>query len=41
MKYNTLEGIYQALLTEQPELLLDEETMIAARKPILRMLELS
>jgi len=41
MKYNTLEGIYQALLTEQPELLLDEETMTAARKPILRMLELS
>lgn len=41
MKYNTLEGIYQALLTEQPELLLDEETMIAARKPILKMLELS
>lgn len=41
MKYNTLEGIYQALLTEQPELLLDEETMVAARKPILKMLELS
>jgi len=41
MKYNTLDKIYQSLLSEQPELILDEEIMKAARKPILKMLELS
>lgn len=39
MKKNTLENIYQALLDEQPELLLDSETIKKAKKPILRMLE--
>lgn len=40
MKKNNLENIYQALLHETPELLLDEETIRLAKKPILRMLEL-
>lgn len=41
MKKNTLEKIYIALKNEQPEILLDEELMKKARKPIMRMLELS
>lgn len=38
MKINTLENIYQALQTEQPELVLPAHIMEAARKPIERML---
>ncbi len=38
MKINTLENIYQALLTEQPELILDEELIKQAKKSIDRML---
>jgi len=41
MKLNTLKKIYLALLHEQPELILDAEMMLKAKKPILRMLELS
>ena len=41
MKMNNLENIYQALKGETPELLLDEETIEKAKRPILRMLELS
>jgi len=41
MKLNTLEKIYVALKYEQPELLMDESLILAAKKPILRMLELS
>jgi quinolinate synthase len=41
MKLNTLEKIYIALKYEQPELLMDEKLIIAAKKPILKMLELS
>ncbi len=41
MKLNTLEKIYIALKYEQPELLMDEGLLIAAKKPIIRMLELS
>ena len=41
MKMNNLENIYQALKDETPELLLDEETIEKAKRPILRMLELS
>ena len=41
MKYNTMGKIYQSLISEQPELILDEDIMRAARKPILKMLELS
>jgi len=38
MKYNTLDNIYNALLTEQPELTMDQELMDGARRSIERML---
>lgn len=38
MKYNSLENIYNALQTEQPELIMDEALMSAARLPLERML---
>lgn len=41
MKLNTLKKLYLALHFEQPEIILDEETIAKAKKPILRMLELS
>jgi quinolinate synthase len=41
MKLNTLEKIYNTLMYEQPELLMSEEMIEKARKPINRMLELS
>ncbi len=41
MKLTTLDKIYKALLNEQPEIILSEELMNKARKPILKMLELS
>lgn len=41
MKLNTIEKIYTALKYEQPELLMNPELMEAARKPIVRMLDLS
>lgn len=41
MKLNTLEKIYIALKYEQPELLMDENLLNKAKKPILKMLELS
>lgn len=41
MKMNTLEKIYLSLKNEQPELLLDEITIELARKPIVKMLDIS
>jgi quinolinate synthase len=41
MKLNTLEKIYIALKYEQPELLMSDELLKNAKKPILKMLELS
>ena len=41
MKLNTLEKIYIALLHEQPELLMSNDMIEKAKKPILKMLELS
>src|SRR5665647_670976 len=41
MKLNTLKKLYLALLYEQPEIILEEELMVKAKMPILRMLELS
>jgi quinolinate synthase len=41
MKLNTLEKLYLCMKYEQPELLMDEQLMIAAKKPIMRMLEIS
>jgi quinolinate synthase len=41
MKLNTLEKLYLCMQYEQPELLMDPRLMVAARKPIERMLEIS
>jgi quinolinate synthase len=41
MKLNNIEKIYIALKFEEPELKLDNDLMIKAKKPILRMLEIS
>ncbi len=41
MKLNTLEKLYLCMEYEQPELIMDAELMVAARKPIERMLEIS
>jgi len=41
MKRNTLEKIYLCMEYEQPEIIMDEELRIAAKKPIDRMLEIS
>ena len=41
MKLNTLEKLYLCMKYEQPELLMDPELMVTARKPIERMLEIS
>lgn len=41
MKLNTLEKLYLSMKYETPEILMDENLRIAAKKPIDRMLELS
>ncbi len=41
MRLNTLEKLYNCLLNESPEILVDEEVRIKAVKPILKMLEMS
>lgn len=41
MKLNTLEKLYLCLKYEQPEILMEEQLRIAAKRPIDRMLELS
>ncbi|HEY4336759.1 MAG TPA: quinolinate synthase NadA [Puia sp.] len=41
MKLNTLEKLYLCMRYEQPELLMDPTLMVAAKKPIQRMLEIS
>lgn len=41
MKLVTLEKIYDALLNESPEIVIDEELMNKARKSIVRMLDIS
>lgn len=41
MKLNSLQKIYSALKTEQPEILLDDEIIEKAKVPILRMLDIS
>lgn len=41
MKLNTLEKLHACLRDEQPEILLDAETIEKAKKPIVRMLEMS
>ena len=41
MKLNTLEKLYLCLLYEQPEILMEEELRLAAKKPMDKMMELS
>jgi len=41
MRLNTMEKLYNCLLNETPEILIDEEIRLKAVKPILRMLEMS
>jgi quinolinate synthase len=41
MKLNTLEKLYLCMQYELPELLMDEELRLAAKKPIDRMLDIS
>jgi len=41
MKLNTLEKLYLCMLNEKPEITLTDEVIEKARKPIVRMLELS
>ena len=41
MKLNTLEKLYLCMLHEKPEIVLPEDVIEKARKPIVRMLELS
>ncbi len=41
MKKNTLEKLYRCLRDEQPEILLDAEMIERARRPIVRMLDMS
>lgn len=41
MKMNTLEKLYRCLRDEQPEILLDVEMIERARRPIVRMLDMS
>src|ERR1700744_15183 len=41
MKLNTLEKLYLCMEYEQPELVMDPKLMVAARKPIERMLQIS
>jgi quinolinate synthase len=41
MRLNTLEKLYLAMKTRQPEIRMDESVRLAALKPMLRMLEMS
>jgi quinolinate synthase len=41
MKLNTLEKIYNALVYEQPELIMDKDLIEKSIKPIRRMLDIS
>ncbi len=41
MKLVTIKKIYDCLLSEKPEIILEDEVLLKARKPILRMMEIS
>ena len=41
MKLNTLEKLYNCLLNETPEIIMSDEIIEQARKPIVRMLDMS
>lgn len=41
MKLITIEKIYKCLMEENPEIIIDKDTVAKARKPIIRMMEIS
>lgn len=41
MKLNTMEKLYRCMVEESPEIVLPEDVLVAAKKPIDRMLEIS
>ena len=41
MKLNTLEKLYECLRDESPEIVMDEQLIEAAKRPIVRMLDMS
>jgi quinolinate synthase len=41
MKLNTLDKLYNCLRDEQPEILMSSEMIEAAKRPIVRMLDMS
>ncbi len=41
MKLNTLEKLYLCMEYEEPQIVMDEQLLIASKKPIERMLEIS
>ena len=41
MKKNTLDNLYDCLLNEQPEIIMDTVLIEKAKAPIIRMLEMS
>lgn len=41
MKLNTIEKLYECLKNEQPEIILDPKTIVEAKKPLLKMLEIT
>ena len=41
MKLNTLEKLYLCMEYEEPQIIMDEQLLIASKKPIERMLEIS
>jgi quinolinate synthase len=41
MKLNTIEKLYNAIKYEKPEIILSEETILKAKLPIIRMLDIS
>jgi quinolinate synthase len=41
MKLITIEKIYKCLLDEKPEIFIEKDILLKARKPIIRMLEIS
>jgi quinolinate synthase len=41
MKLITIEKIYKCLMEENPEIIIDKDTVTKARKPIIRMMEIS
>jgi len=41
MKLNTMEKLYECMLEQKPEIILDEETRLKALRPIQKMLDMS